>query len=64
MAARNTNQGGSMKKREKDTCKKKDCVNYESYKTWNCGDWRLDYCMNCKWAHVSQFTAKPKTKKP
>ena len=50
----------SIKPRKRDTCKKTECVRYESYKKWHCGDSNLNHCMECKWASVSQYKAKEK----
>ena len=49
-----------MKQRAKMQCKKTECKYYESYKKWSCGDSNLNYCMNCKNSHVSQFVNKNK----
>lgn len=46
------------KPRKGDECKKVDCARYEAYKAWNCGTSSLDFCMNCKNSHVSQYKRK------
>jgi len=48
-----------MKQRTGKECKKTDCARYASYVRWQCGDSNLRACMNCRWAHVSQFIRKP-----
>jgi len=52
-----------MKQRAGNVCKKKECVRHENYTKWSCGDISLSYCMNCKWAHVSQFERKAESAK-
>lgn len=44
-----------MKYRSKNQCKKENCKRYKNYINWSCGDPNLNYCMNCKHAHVSQY---------
>jgi hypothetical protein len=39
-------------------CKKKECIRYESYVKWQCGDSNLSVCMKCKWALPSNFLRK------
>jgi hypothetical protein len=39
-------------------CKKINCARYESYEKWNWGDSSLNFCIECKNAHVSQYKAK------
>jgi hypothetical protein len=39
-------------------CKKTNCERYESYKRWDCGDSKLNFCIECKNSHVSQYKAK------
>lgn len=46
------------KHRKGDECKKVNCARYEDYKAWKCGTNSLDFCMNCKNAHVSQYKRK------
>jgi hypothetical protein len=41
-------------------CKKTNCVRYENYIKWDCGDRNLDTCIKCKWAFPSQFARKRK----
>jgi hypothetical protein len=46
----------NMKQRTGKECKKTNCTRYDSYKNrWGCLDHNLNFCMNCKWAFVSQF---------
>ena len=46
------------KERTGRECKKVECVRYEDYKLWQCGTASLNFCMNCKNSHVSQFKRK------
>lgn len=46
------------KSRSGKECKKIDCDRYESYKAWNLGDRNLNFCKECKNAHVSQYKRK------
>ena len=46
------------KPRKGDECKKTECARYEDYKAWQCGTANLNFCMNCKNAHVSQYKKK------
>ena len=39
-------------------CKKTNCKRYESYIEWSCGNPDLNFCMECKHAHVSQYEKK------
>jgi len=39
-------------------CKKTDCDRHKDYVAWNPGNRSLDFCMNCKNAHVSQYKRK------
>jgi hypothetical protein len=41
-------------------CRKTDCDRHNDYVAWRCGTGgsSLDYCMNCKNAHVSQYKRK------
>lgn len=48
------------KPRTGQECRKTNCIRYEAYVKWSCGTSSLNFCMNCKWAHVSQFKAKEK----
>ena len=48
------------KRRTGKECKKTNCKYHESYKRWRCGDRNLNFCMKCKNAHVSQYSAKKK----
>ena len=34
-------------------CKKENCVHYEGRRIIGSG--HMPYCMNCRWAHVSQY---------
>jgi len=43
-------------------CKKTECIRYEAYKKWECGNSALSYCMKCKYAHASQYRRKDRTK--
>ena len=36
-------------------CKKTECERHKDYLAWNCGNSNLNFCMNCKHAHVSQY---------
>ena len=46
-------------------CKKADCDRHEDYVSWKCGTSSLEFCMNCKHAHVSQYKRKaPNTTQP
>ncbi len=47
-----------IKPRPSQQCKKVECARHESYKRWQCGDSNLNYCMACKWSHVSQYKKK------
>ena len=38
-----------------DECKKTTCERYDDYKTWRIGSNSLNFCINCKHAHVSQY---------
>jgi hypothetical protein len=42
-------------------CKKTECLRYESYQKWQCGDSNLNVCMKCKWAYPSQFERRQPT---
>ena len=50
-----------MKQRTGKECKQKNCARHESYKRWQggIGDPNLNMCMNCRFAHVSQYIRKP-----
>lgn len=39
-------------------CKKTDCDRHENYVAWKCGTSSLQFCMNCKHAHLSQYKRK------
>jgi len=41
------------KRRTGKECKKVDCIHYAGRKTLGHG--HIQYCMNCRWAHVSQY---------
>ena len=41
-------------------CKKKECDRHAEYVAWSMGNSALNFCVNCKNAHVSQY--KPKDK--
>ena len=43
-------------------CKKVECARYEDYIKWDCQSSSLNFCMECKNAHVSQFKRKEATK--
>lgn len=43
------------KQRSGKECKKVNCIRYESYIRWQCGDTNLTFCMECKNAHISQY---------
>ena len=49
------------KQRSDNQCEKTSCDRYEAYKAWQCGTHSLNFCMNCKHAHVSQFKKKQNT---
>ena len=36
-------------------CKKIECDRHTAYTAWQCGNMNLDFCMNCKHSHVSQY---------
>jgi len=46
------------KQRTGKECNKTDCERHDAYKAWQCGTGSLNFCMNCKYAHVSQFKKK------
>jgi len=52
------------KPRSGSECKKVKCSRYKDYKDWKPGSSNLKFCMTCKNAHVSQYSAiqKDKTK--
>ena len=50
------------KQRTGKECKKIDCERHESYIQWRCSDSSLNFCMDCKNAHVSQFKKKTITR--
>lgn len=39
-------------------CKKTDCDRHKDYVSWQCGNSSLEFCMNCKHAHISQYKRK------
>ena len=43
------------KKRTGKECKKVECDRHEDYVRWQCGSASLNFCMECKHAHVSQY---------
>ena len=49
-----------IKSRVGSECKMVNCVRYKYYSAWakNLGRSALNYCMNCKHAHVSQYERK------
>lgn len=52
------------KSRTGKECNKTECVRYKDYVAWKCGSMSLDFCMNCKHSHVSQYSNISKYKKP
>jgi len=46
------------KQRTGKECTKTDCDRYENYVAWQCGTSDLEFCMNCKHAHLSQYKRK------
>lgn len=46
------------KPRNGSECKKVNCSRYKAYKKWECGTTSLNFCMECKWSHVSQYNPK------
>lgn len=46
------------KQRTGKECKKTDCDRHKNYVAWKCGTSSLDFCMNCKHAHLSQYKRK------
>ena len=36
-------------------CKKTDCDRHKNYVAWQCGTSSLNFCTECKHAHVSQY---------
>jgi len=43
------------KQRTGKECKKTDCDRHKNYVAWQCGTYTLEFCMNCKHAHISQY---------
>ena len=43
------------KQRTGKECKKTDCDRHKDYVAWSCGNSALEFCMNCKHAHISQY---------
>ncbi len=39
-------------------CKKTDCDRHKNYVAWQCGTSSLNFCVECKHAHVSQYKRK------
>ena len=39
-------------------CKKTECERHKDYLAWECGNSNLNFCMECKHAHVSQYKRK------
>jgi len=44
-------------RRKGNECKKENCVHYANRKIPSgcMGGGHMQYCMNCRWAHVSQY---------
>lgn len=40
-------------------CTQVNCIRYDIYKQWKAGTSGLNFCMNCKHAHVSQHERNP-----
>ena len=40
-------------------CTQVNCIRYDIYKQWKVGTSGLNFCMNCKHAHVSQHERNP-----
>ena len=43
------------KPRVGNECKKTGCKRYKNYVAWKCGDTVLQFCTQCKNAHLSQY---------
>ena len=39
-------------------CKKTDCARHQDYVAWQPCNPNLNFCMNCKHAHLSQYKRK------
>lgn len=48
------------KPRTGEECKKVDCERHNAYMTWSLGNRNLNFCINCKNAHISQYKRKAK----
>lgn len=46
---------GLPKQRTGKECTKVQCERYKDYVEWRCGNSSLNFCMECKHAHVSQY---------
>ena len=46
------------KSRTGKECKKTDCDRHKNYVEWQCGTLSLNFCVECKHAHVSQYKRK------
>ena len=43
------------KQRTGSECKKTNCSRHKDYVQWRPGNQNLNFCMNCKHSHVSQY---------
>ena len=48
------------KQRSGKECKKTNCSQHKEYVQWQPGNSNLEFCMNCKHSHVSQYSAADK----
>jgi len=39
-------------------CKKTECIRYDNYLKWSLGDRAINFCMQCKHSHKSQYKSK------
>lgn len=51
-----------MKQRTGRECKKTNCTRHKDYLGWRYSNTDLQYCMECKHAHVSQYERTEVTK--
>ena len=61
MATKQTKKLVYPRQRTGKDCTKVECVRYTDYSTWSCGNSQLNFCMNCKYAHVSQYERRVTT---
>jgi len=43
------------KQRTGKECKKTGCARHKDYLAWSCGNPNLKFCMECRYAHISQY---------